>query len=86
MLPLGTNSTSMSILLLSLLLLFIVLYQNVKAQKILENLSCDFNDDTLCDWSFNGDVHFEGNFNCSSCDYDNEQGLYHFFYVLLAIS
>ena len=55
------------------------LYQNALAQKTLENLSCDFNDDTLCQWSFaDGDAHFEGIFNYTNFDYENEQGLFVF--------
>ena len=58
------------------------LYQIALAQKTLENLSCDFNDDTLCEWSFaNGDAQFEAIFNYTNFDYDNEQGL--LFYPLL---
>lgn len=56
----------------------LALSHSVLAQKVIENLSCDFNEYTLCDWSFGGDAHFEAIFNYTNYDYDNEQGTYSF--------
>lgn len=63
----------------------------VSAQKAIDNLSCDFNDDSVCDWILktnnenNGETHYlyENVFNLTNNnnnDYyeNNEQGLAQF--------
>lgn len=59
-------------------LFFVLCPVVILAQKVIENLSCDFNKDTLCNWTYeNGEARFEPIFNSTNFDYNFVDGMFH---------